>query len=76
MLFFYNSAISVVLGTAWRELDASERADYVRRAAAMATEHKRRHPDCWKRRRVRVSSNQAAGGNVPTNSVADVSTTS
>ncbi|EEB18790.1 conserved hypothetical protein [Pediculus humanus corporis] len=72
-----NRAISVVLGTAWRELDASERADYVRRAAAMATEHKRRHPDCWKRRRLRVNhTNQNAKGNVSTNSITDVATTS
>ncbi|KAK6640298.1 hypothetical protein RUM44_011984 [Polyplax serrata] len=72
-----NRAISVVLGTAWRELDASERADYVRRAAAMATEHKRRHPDCWKRRRLRVNNgNQTAKGQVSSNSMADVATTS
>lgn len=66
----------MVLGTAWRELDASERADYVSRAAAMATEHKKRHPDCWKRRRVRVNMNQNSGGNVAPNASSDVSTTS
>lgn len=71
-----NRAISVLLGVCWREIEPNVRADYVRRAAALATEHKRRHPDCWKRRRARTNNNQTPGRSVPGNPVTDVSTTS
>ncbi|XP_049764015.1 HMG box-containing protein 1-like isoform X1 [Schistocerca cancellata] len=46
-----NRAISVLLGEAWRSMPAEERQKFVEEARLLAQEQKRRHPDCWKRKR-------------------------
>jgi HMG box transcription factor 1 len=44
-------AISVLLGESWRGLPHNEREVFVHEARLLATEQKRLHPDCWKRKR-------------------------
>ncbi|XP_065332331.1 HMG box-containing protein 1-like [Cloeon dipterum] len=46
-----NRAISVLLGESWRSLPQEERDVFVQEARSLATEQKRLHPDCWKRKR-------------------------
>ncbi|XP_059474160.1 HMG box-containing protein 1-like [Neocloeon triangulifer] len=46
-----NRAISVLLGESWRSLPQNEREVFVQEARLLATEQKRLHPDCWKRKR-------------------------
>ncbi|XP_063222306.1 HMG box-containing protein 1-like [Bacillus rossius redtenbacheri] len=46
-----NRAISVLLGAAWRGLSPAQQDVYRSEACGLAEEQKRRHPDCWKRRR-------------------------
>ena len=53
-LFF--SAISVLLGEAWKSLPMEEREAYSNKAKVLADEQKKIHPDCWKRKKTVANS--------------------
>ena len=57
-ILIHNSAISVLLGEAWKALPVEERESYSTRAKVMADEQKKIHPDCWKRKKTTMSSKQ------------------
>ncbi|XP_014670301.1 PREDICTED: HMG box-containing protein 1-like isoform X2 [Priapulus caudatus] len=46
-----NRAISVLLGDKWRKLRIEERRLFTQEARLLADEHRKMHPDCWKRKR-------------------------
>ncbi|XP_071521299.1 uncharacterized protein [Panulirus ornatus] len=46
-----NRAISVLLGTMWKNLPEEDRESFNAEARAQAEERKRIDPDCWKRKR-------------------------
>ncbi|XP_077979756.1 HMG box-containing protein 1-like [Glandiceps talaboti] len=46
-----NRAISVILGDRWKKMKVEERKVYAQEAKMLAEEHKKIHPDCWKRKR-------------------------
>ncbi|XP_070557664.1 HMG box-containing protein 1-like isoform X2 [Ptychodera flava] len=46
-----NRAISVILGDRWKKMKVEERRVYAQEAKVLAEEHKKIHPDCWKRKR-------------------------
>ena len=58
-IFFYYSAISVLLGEAWKSLPIEEREAYSTKAKVLADEQKKIHPDCWKRKKT-VANNSIA----------------
>ena len=45
------SAISVLLGEAWKSLPIEDREAYSNKAKVLADEQKKIHPDCWKRKK-------------------------
>ena len=61
--FFDYSAISVLLGEAWKSLPIEEREAYSTKAKVLADEQKKIHPDCWKRKKT-VANNTATNANV------------
>ena len=50
VIFFYNRAISKLLGERWRELSEEKREEFARSAKEMADERMKVNPDCWKRK--------------------------
>ncbi|XP_077869389.1 HMG box-containing protein 1-like [Saccoglossus kowalevskii] len=46
-----NRAISVILGDRWKKMKVEERRVFAQEAKVLAEEHKKIHPDCWKRKR-------------------------
>lgn len=46
-----NRAISVILGNKWKKMKLEERKVFSQEAKQLADEHKKIHPDCWKRKR-------------------------
>ncbi|XP_052781411.1 HMG box-containing protein 1-like isoform X2 [Mya arenaria] len=46
-----NRAISVILGEHWKSLSVSQRGVYEERARYLADKQKKKHPDCWKRKK-------------------------
>ena len=48
---FDCSAISVLLGEAWKSLPIEERESYSNKAKVLADEQKKIYPDCWKRKK-------------------------
>ena len=63
---FDCSAISVLLGEAWKSLPIEERESYSNKAKVLADEQKKIYPDCWKRKKTVANSatgeNKAAAG--------------
>lgn len=53
-----NRAISCLLGERWKKLKNEERRIYAAEAKLLAEQHKKIHPDCWKRKR---SASQGSG---------------
>eukprot|EP00057_Strongylocentrotus_purpuratus_P004894 XP_003729714.1 PREDICTED: HMG box-containing protein 1 [Strongylocentrotus purpuratus] len=51
-----NRAISVILGTKWKKMRLEERKVFSQEAKHLADEHKKIHPDCWKRKRAHSTS--------------------
>ena len=64
--FFDYSAISVLLGEAWKSLPIEEREAYSTKAKVLADEQKKIHPDCWKRKKT-VANNSIASSNANVN---------
>ncbi len=60
----FYSAISVLLGEAWKSLPPEEREQYSQRAKLLADEQKKIFPDCWKRKRTLTTA--APNGMPPT----------
>ncbi|XP_013412362.1 HMG box-containing protein 1 isoform X2 [Lingula anatina] len=46
-----NRAISCLLGERWKKLKSEERKAFSLEAKMLADQHKKIHPDCWKRKR-------------------------
>ena len=63
LIFF--SAISVLLGEAWKSLPLEEREGYSTKAKLLADEQKKIHPDCWKRKKT-VANNHTTGEKLST----------
>ncbi|XP_065179105.1 HMG box-containing protein 1-like [Sycon ciliatum] len=55
-----NRAISTLLGTYWKELDNQARVAYVVEARALAQQHQKLYPNCWKRKRTNAAAAAAA----------------
>ncbi|XP_054750882.2 HMG box-containing protein 1-like isoform X1 [Lytechinus pictus] len=51
-----NRAISVILGNKWKKMRLEERKVFSQEAKHLADEHKKIHPDCWKRKRAHSTS--------------------
>ncbi|XP_071489349.1 HMG box-containing protein 1-like [Diadema antillarum] len=51
-----NRAISVILGNKWKKMKLEERRVFSQEAKQLAEEHKKIHPDCWKRKRAHSTS--------------------
>merc|ERR1719512_137809 len=60
-----RSAISVLLGEAWKSLPLEERAAYSTKAKVLADEQKKINPDCWKRKKTVATSTGENPGNHP-----------
>ena len=43
--------LGFIPGDRWKKLASDERRQYLQEAKQLAEEQKRRHPDCWKRKR-------------------------
>ena len=64
LIFF--SAISVLLGEAWKSLPLEEREGYSTKAKLLADEQKKIHPDCWKRKKTVANNHVTTTGEKPT----------
>ena len=40
-----------MLGDKWKKMGVEERKQYAQEAKVLADQHKKIHPDCWKRKR-------------------------
>lgn len=58
--YFDYSAISVLLGEAWKSLPIEEREAYSTKAKVLADEQKKIHPDCWKRKKTVANSSSGS----------------
>lgn len=64
-LFF--SAISVLLGEAWKSLPNEERESYSNKAKVLADEQKKIYPDCWKRKKTVATTGTGNDNNMKAN---------
>ena len=75
LFFLFLSAISVLLGEAWKSLPLEEREAYSTKAKVLADEQKKIYPDCWKRKKTVATSTAVTGNNPLGENPATVKTT-